>query len=340
MIINESKSPDLAITSLSTESAIMVLLVDDQTMVGEAIRRLLVDQANVDFHYCSNPAEAITVATQILPTVILQDLIMPGVDGLTLVRQYRANAITKDIPIVVLSTNEDPVTKSEAFSAGANDYLVKIPDKVELIARIRYHSKAYINQLQRDEAYRALRESQKQLMETNFELQRLTNVDGLTELSNRRHLNEYLELEWKRAVRDQNPLSLLLIDVDDFKRYNDAHGHLAGDEVLKKVAETLRSNSQRSTDLPARFGGEEFALVMPATPAAGGQHVSERLRQNIEDLNVSHGASSVADYITVSIGLASVIPQRAESYVHLIETADKALYEAKRMGKNRVAIAG
>jgi len=133
-----------------SEHAVTVLLVDDQQIIGEAIRRALVGESDMHFHFCSKSAEAIGVAEEIKPTVILQDLVMPGVDGLTLVRQYRASPITKDIPILVLSTKEEPAIKSEAFTAGANDYLVKLPDKIELIARIRYHSKAYLNQLRRE----------------------------------------------------------------------------------------------------------------------------------------------------------------------------------------------
>jgi CheY-like chemotaxis protein/HPt (histidine-containing phosphotransfer) domain-containing protein len=148
----------------------MVLLVDDQAMVCEAVRRALANQADIDFHYCSDAREAINIANQIKPTVILQDLVMPGIDGLTLVSQFRANPTTKDIPIIVLSTNENPQVKGQAFALGANDYLVKLPDKIELIARIRYHSKAFMNLLQRDAAYRALRESQQQLIESNATL--------------------------------------------------------------------------------------------------------------------------------------------------------------------------
>ena len=148
----------------------MVLLVDDQAMVCEAIRRALAHQPDIDFHYCADPAQAIILANQIKPTVILQDLVMPGTDGLTLVSQYRANPATQDIPIIVLSTNENPQVKGRAFAAGANDYLVKLPDKIELIARICYHSKAYLIHMQRDEAYRALRESQRQLVESNAAL--------------------------------------------------------------------------------------------------------------------------------------------------------------------------
>jgi signal transduction histidine kinase len=152
------------------DDRVMVFLVDDQAMIGEAVRRQLSNESNIDFHYCVNGAEAILLATSIKPTVILQDLVMPGIDGLDLVRQFRSTPETSNIPIIVLSTKEDPRTKSEAFSAGANDYLVKLPDKVELVARIRYHSKAYLNRIQRDEAYRALRESQFQLVDSNTAL--------------------------------------------------------------------------------------------------------------------------------------------------------------------------
>lgn len=223
---------DLPIEGFTTtnENAAMVLLVDDQAMIGEAVRRGLANEDNIDFHFCADPHQAVAQAVRIKPTVILQDLIMPGLDGLTLVREYRNNPATQDIPIIVLSTKEDPLVKSAAFAAGANDYLVKLPDTIELVARIRYHSRSYLTLLQRDEAYRALRVSQQQLLDSNLMLQRLMNSDGLTGLSNRRHFDEYLELEWRRAMRELQQLSLLMIDVDFFKAYNDSFGHLAGDE--------------------------------------------------------------------------------------------------------------
>src|SRR5690606_27457952 len=174
--------------------------------------------------------EAVALAAQTGPTVILQDLVMPGVDGLTLVHQYRQYPATRDIPVIVLSSREDAAVKSAAFAAGANDYLVKLPDAIELVARVRYHSRFYINLLQRNAAYKALRESQQKLQESNLELQRLSNTDGLTGIANRRYFDRFLEAEWRRARRESNPLSLLLIDVDNFKRYNDTFGHVAGDE--------------------------------------------------------------------------------------------------------------
>lgn len=158
-----SNPPVIPAAASLTEYPVTVLLVDDQAMIGEAVRRMLVDEKDIRFHYCSDPTQAIRMATEIGPTVILQDLVMPEIDGLTLVRYFRANVATRDIPMIVLSTKEEPKIKAEAFSLGANDYLVKLPDKVELVARIRYHSRGYINLLQRNEAYQALIASQQRL---------------------------------------------------------------------------------------------------------------------------------------------------------------------------------
>ena len=145
-------------SALIADRPITVLLVDDQPMVGEAVRRMLEGDENIQFHFCSEPSQAIPAAEKILPTVILQDLVMPDIDGLTLLKYYRANAATHEVPVMVLSTKEEAKIKAEAFGFGANDYLVKLPDKIELIARIRSHSNAYIHMLQRNEAYQKLEE--------------------------------------------------------------------------------------------------------------------------------------------------------------------------------------
>jgi len=320
---------------LSDDYKLMVLLVDDQAMIGEAVRRLLADEPDMDFHYCSDPGQAISIAEHISPTVILQDLVMPGMEGLTLLREYRAHAATRRTPVIVLSTKEEPRTKREAFAAGANDYLVKLPDKVELIARLQYHSRAYLNQVQRDEAYRALRESQQKLLEANIELQRLTNMDGLTRINNRRRFDEYASTEWQRAARDQTEFSILLADVDDFKSYNDTYGHLAGDEALQRIAGALLDSCHRPADLVARFGGEEFAVVLPNAPSTAAQNIAERMRQAVSDLHIPHQGSKVGGEVTLSIGGATATV-RGGTLLDLINTADAALYEAKRSGKNRV----
>ncbi|RPJ37932.1 MAG: response regulator [Planctomycetaceae bacterium] len=169
-LTNLNTDVELGSATATPDYHVMVLLVDDQAMVCEAVRRSLANQPDIDFHFCSDAREALNIANQIKPTVILQDLVMPGIDGLTLVSQFRSNPQTRETPIIVLSTNENPQVKGQAFAVGANDYLVKLPDKIELIARIRYHSRAFLNILQRDAAYRALRESQQQLIESNAAL--------------------------------------------------------------------------------------------------------------------------------------------------------------------------
>ena len=146
-----------------TEHKVTVLLIDDQPMIGEAVRRMLAGEPDVVFHYCRDAAKALDEAHRVQPTVILQDLVMPEIDGLTLVKTFRANEPTRETPMIVLSTKEEPTVKAEAFAMGANDYIVKLPDRLELLARIRYHSKGYINLLQRNEAYDALLESQRRL---------------------------------------------------------------------------------------------------------------------------------------------------------------------------------
>ena len=297
---------DLDLTALQQASGqwptkIGLLLVDDQPIVGEAIRRALADQPDIDFHYCSKAVDALSVAERVKPSVILQDLVMPDTDGLTLLRAYRANPATKDIPVIVLSTKEESATKSESFALGADDYLVKLPDNIELIARIRHHAKCYLNQMQRDQAYRALRESQQLLLEKNLELERLTSIDGLTGLSNRRYFNEFLGIQWKQAAREKQTFCALMIDVDDFKRYNDNYGHLAGDEVLKKVAAAIRECCHRPTDIVARFGGEEFVAGFSAQPG-GTRIVAENMRSAVEALAIPHSHSTVSGVVTISVG--------------------------------------
>jgi len=318
------------------ENAVMVLLVDDQAMIGEAVRRNLADQDNIDFHFCAEPQEAISQAVQIRPTVILQDLVMPGVDGLTLVREYRANPVTRDIPIIVLSTKDDPGVKSAAFAAGANDYLVKLPDAIELIARIRYHSRSYLTLLQRDEAYRALRESQQRLLDTNLVLQRLMNADGLTGLSNRRHFDEYLAMEWLRAQREQTQMSLLFIDVDYFKSYNDDLGHLAGDDLLRQVAFFMRESCTRPADMAARYGGDEFVILLPNTATSGAQVVAKKIQEAMLAQRIAHNFPSRGSIMTLSIGGATLVPMPGESSQLLIQLADQGLYCAKNQGRNRI----
>lgn len=321
------------------EGRTVVLLVDDQPMVAEAIRRMLADEQDIEFYYCAVSSRAVIMAKEVAPTVILQDLIMPDLDGITLMRFYRANESTRDIPVIVLSSKDDPRDKSQAFGAGASDYLVKLPDKIELIARIRAHSKSYLAQMQRDEAFKKLRELQKQLEASNTELQRLSCLDGLTGIANRRHFDTYLEQEWLRASREGVKISLVLTDLDYFKAYNDNYGHQAGDDCLKKVASVFKAVIQRPGDMVARYGGEEFVVVLPNTDIDGAVVLAEAIHSRVYALKIPHRFSKATNHMTISIGIATIQPNKKNSPKDLIAMADIALYQAKQHGRNRYVVA-
>ena len=326
-------------SSASEQITSVVLLVDDQRMVAEGIFLILKEESDIEFHYCDDPKKALAMAEEIKPTIILQDLIMPDIDGYTLVHEYRNNEFTKNIPIIVLSTKEEPEDKSKAFDHGANDYLLKPPEKIELIARIRAHSKGYLTQLQRDEAFLALRELQAELEESNEELQKLSSLDGLTGIANRRRLDEFLQNECLRSARDNTILSFILIDIDFFKPYNDNYGHLAGDGCLRKVATALSDIINRPADLVARYGGEEFGVILPNTDTKGASKLAEKLRKKIIALAIPHEHSEAGKNITISMGIASKVACDATSPLDLINMADGALYEAKDSGRDQFKVA-
>lgn len=340
--MDEFSSQELLDTDIDS---IIVLVVDDQPLIGEAVLRSLVGESNIELHYCVDARRAVIEAEKIKATVILQDLTMPGFDGFSLIKNYKQNKHTQNIPIIALSTKEDSAIKSRAFEVGANDYLVKLPDPIELVARLRYHSRSFNTAVKLDQAYRALRVSQQQLLDTNLVLQRannsllrLINSDGLTGLSNRRHFDEFLEAEWRRAGEAHLEMSLLMVDVDFFKPFNDNFGHLAGDEALKGVASAMRDTITDETYLPARYGGEEFAVILPSTSMDEAKMIAERLRENVESLRIPHNSPHLDSVVTVSIGLATFAPAISESSKMLIEFADKGLYLAKSGGRNQVAI--
>ncbi|MEJ2690275.1 MAG: diguanylate cyclase [Deltaproteobacteria bacterium] len=323
--------------TLATKESTIVLLVDDQRLVAEAVRRALAEEDEISFHYCSDPKKAISTIDSLHPTCILQDLVMPEIGGLELVKMYRQHEEFKHIPVIVLSTREEPEVKSKAFAAGANDYLVKLPDSVELIARVKYHSKGYIVQQQRDIAYKALQESERKLAEANRQLQKLSSQDGLTHIPNRRRFDEMLYKEWHRAMRHSTSLSMIMIDIDFFKFYNDHYGHSGGDDCLRKVAQILKATVQRESDILARYGGEEFAVILPETGINGASEVAEQMRQQIYEARIPHSKSAVCQFVTISLGVASAVPERSSDPSCLIKAADKALYQAKQNGRNTIA---
>jgi len=182
----------------------------------------------------------------------------------------------------------------------------------------------------------ALQKAEAALIIANQQLQKVARLDGLTGIANRRYFDEYLEKEWRRLTRTKSPLSLILCDVDYFKYYNDYYGHLAGDDCLQKIAKTIKQNVKRSADLVARYGGEEFAIILPNTSDKDSEKVVELIRTAIEKLYINHSASRVSKYVTMSMGVASIIPTKIESPQYLIAKADEALYHAKEKGRDRI----
>jgi sigma-B regulation protein RsbU (phosphoserine phosphatase) len=233
---------------LLSQHKVTVLLVDDQPLIGETVRRMVASEADVEFHYCKDPTRAIETATRVNPTVILQDLVMPEIDGLELVKRYRAHEPTMEVPIIVLSGKEEAATKAEAFALGGNDYIVKLPDRLELLARIRHHSKGYINLLQRNEAFQALAESQRQLA---------SDVDDAAQYV-RSLLPERLDsgpikADWRfvpSAALGGDTFSYQMLDDRHFSFYLcDVVGHGVGAALLSvSVLNAVRSQSLPHTD--------------------------------------------------------------------------------------------
>lgn len=231
-----------------TQHKVTVLLIDDQPMIGEAVRRMLAGEPDIQFNYCRDATKAVEEAARIKPTVILQDLVMPDIDGLTLVKNFRANDGTKEIPMIVLSTKEEPAVKAEAFALGANDYIVKLPDRLELLARIRYHSKGYIALLQRNEAYQALLESQKRL--ANEVKQAARYVQSL--LPDKLKKGP-IKTDWRfvpSAELGGDSFGYHWLDDDHFAFYLlDVSGHGVGSALLSVSAmNALRSQALPNTD--------------------------------------------------------------------------------------------
>jgi sigma-B regulation protein RsbU (phosphoserine phosphatase) len=242
---------------LLTEHKVTVLLIDDQPMIGEAVRRMLAGEPDIIFHYCRDASRALEEAGRLKPTVILQDLVMPDIDGLTLVKMVRANEPTRETPMIVLSTKEEPMVKAEAFASGANDYIVKLPDRIELLARIRYHSQGYINLLQRNEAYQALLESQRRLANEMRQAERYVRSLLPDKLK-----KGDVRTDWRfipSAELGGDSFGYHWLDDDHFAFYLlDVSGHGVGSALLSVSAmNALRSQALPQTDfrLPGQVLG-------------------------------------------------------------------------------------
>jgi diguanylate cyclase (GGDEF)-like protein len=275
------------------------------------------------------------------PTIdlVLMDVMMPHTDGIEACRHIKEDGRYRDTPIIMVTGRRDGSVLEAAFDAGAMDFIERPIDTVELLARIRSALLLKREMDTRKSRERELLEMTRKLEDANETLQRLSTLDGLTGIANRRRLDEFLDLEWRRAVRDGYWMSLLMADVDFFKAFNDAYGHQAGDGCLRRVAGVVNNVSHRPGDLAARYGGEEFVIVLPETDLKGARAVAEALRARVEGLRIRNPGSTVSDVLTLSVGVASLVPTPHSLVPDLMVVADQALYRAKRNGRNRVVTA-
>jgi diguanylate cyclase (GGDEF)-like protein len=304
-----------------------VLIVDDSPTIRVGLRSL-VEKMGHSVVDAEDGSKALAIYREDRPDLVLIDVVMPVMDGYDSARQMRQIRPDEWVPIIFLSSKEADQDLDRAIEAGGDDYLVKPVSYVVLNAKIRA--------LQRIESTRVkLLETSRELAAANRELENLSRQDGLTGIANRRHFDSYLSTETRRASRERAPLSLILADVDYFKAYNDCYGHQAGDDCLRRVASVLKSVARRPADLAARYGGEEFAIVLPGTAMDGAVDVAKTLAREIETLSIVHARAGTYDRISLSQGIASVIPVPDASPESIIELADQALYQAKQQGRNR-----
>lgn len=274
--------------------------------------------------------EAIAVFESERPDIILMDVVMPEMDGYEAARRIRTLEGGEHwTPIIFLTGMGAEDDLKSGIEAGGDDYLIKPVSPVVLGAKIQAMQRLH-------DMRKALVETTKKLDTANQELQRLSALDGLTGIPNRRRFDESVLIEWRRNARTASALSLAMIDVDSFKQFNDHYGHLAGDDCLRRIATALNQTLKRPGDMLARYGGEEFVAILPNTPLAGGMAIAEQLCETIRELALPHEYSGTEKFVTISIGVAATVPDYVATPGILIETADEMLYAAKRAGRNRV----
>ncbi|HEY9761706.1 MAG TPA: diguanylate cyclase [Trichocoleus sp.] len=297
----------------------LLLVVDDVPNNLKVVGNILAREGYV-MTYAINGQQALERLEASTPDLILLDLMMPGMSGIEVCRTIKANPNQVELPIIFLTASQEQKHLVEAFEAGAIDYVVKPFQAPELLARVKTHLK--------------LKHTTDQLRQALSEVEKLACIDPLTNTFNRRRLFQLAEQELLRTQRYGSPLSVMMLDVDHFKAVNDTYGHLAGDWVLKEVAETTR-RQLRSTDFLGRYGGEEFAVILTETDGFKAVEVGERIRSKLESLAVV--AEGHAIKVTVSIGVGSYMAQ-TDDIDQIIKRADLALYHSKNSGRNACSI--
>lgn len=293
-----------------------ILIVDDMTSNIQVLANALQDDYRIKV--ATSGERAIDIArSESPPDVILLDIMMPELDGYEVCKRLKSDPKTSTIPIIFVTALSDAADEEKGLNLGAVDYITK-PFHLPIVkARVRNHLSLKLK--------------------TDL-LEELSHLDGLTHIANRRHFDEVMEKETHRIHRMMQPISILMLDVDYFKPFNDNYGHGLGDECLVQVAKAMTQVLKRPNDLLARYGGEEFVVLLPETPLAGAIKVAEDLRTAVEMLNFPHKYSAVADHVTISVGVASNEVSQESAVDALLKRADAALYQAKAAGRNRVSV--
>ena len=288
-----------------------LLIVDDQPIIIRVLYELFKDEC--DIYMATNGIDALAKCEEVKPDLILLDLVMPDIDGYQVCKHIKANADLVDIPIIFVTASLEQESEVKGFEVGAVDFIQKPINAVITRARVKTHIR---------------------LKQQSDLLKSMALVDGLTGIANRRHFESSLHIGWLQSAREQSPMSMLLIDIDEFKKFNDYYGHMAGDGCLQKIAQAMAGILGRPYDLVARYGGEEFAIILPKTDHEGAKYIADQVHQAIRALNIPHTKSTTGS-VTLSIGVSTIIPHYKVSADILIQHADKALYQAKENGRNK-----
>jgi len=262
--------------------------------------------------------EAFEIVQQENVDIILLDIKRTDIDGHEICRQLKNDPASKNIPVIFVTSMGEVVDETTGLQLGAIDYLVKPVSAPIVKARVHNHL---------------------ELKKTRDFLEKLSLVDGLTGIWNRRHFDETLKKEWRSALRANSLISVIMLDIDCFKQFNDHYGHAAGDDCLQQVAQALQRTVQRGSDVAARYGGEEFVVIAPSISDDEAQALAEKIRRSVEPLEIPHQASKVNDHVTVSAGVATMRPEPDQRSSVCVKKADQALYQAKSNGRNRVVMA-
>lgn len=326
---------------MKNKNDVNILIVDDRTENLLVLESLL---ENIDCNIikATSGNEALSLMLYYEFALVLLDVQMPDMDGFETAEYIRMNSKTRYVPIIfVTAISKEQKCIFKGYEIGAVDYLFKPIEPIMLQSKVKVFLELYNQKKMIEEQARLLEMKVKELSElkeANFKLESLSTLDGLTGIPNRRSFDDYIEMSIKSCTRLNKPISLIMADIDFFKGYNDNYGHLKGDDCLINVAKSISLSVKRPLDFVTRYGGEEFAVILPETDEEGAKIIAEIIRKNVEELEIAHKSSDVSAYVTLSLGITTKSSSIQYSKNELIEHADKALYNSKSNGRNQVSV--